>query len=576
MKKIFTFFTAILFAGTMMADDVYSVSGNSLAIFYRTWEACHPHGYNKMFLQSDGTYMNLQRMVTLPKGEVKYLIVKNCDFDNGSWPADTAKLVVPKDGVYDVTFTFNPNTKAVDASLKFLRAVTITRPVYLHGSWDADTTYRVPEGDYHDKVVIWLPLEAGDYTFRMTDQNGKSYGDGQEFSRDAASYYGLELGDGAELKLHADVAGDYIFTYEFELEHLFVSYPTKVPDSKIAALNGKFKINSDGDQVHFSRGNLLYNFGEDKWFAAEQQTFTPGDANLRFGDPTYKGTIDMLGWSSADSNFGLRLSNDNSDYSNSEFVDWGGKFADDAREWRTLTSDEWKYVINSRTKDAHKLWTMAGLRQGIDTVIGLLLFPDDWETPAGIEVKYGIYPAADSVPELVSRSFFTEAEWAQLEAAGTVFLPFAGSRTGFWLNRNNGYGDALSKTVNPLMLPKDSMYCWYDELNDMGYYWSSTQAGNDYQVSTLVIPGWIDDRTVSGVFEPGHYLAPTFWTREKRRGQSVRLVTAVKPDVPSAIENTLTTERAVKVLENGQIFIRKGGKVYNVTGQLVKNHGIIY
>ena len=533
---------------------VYSVSGNSLAIFNRIWEPYHPHHYTDLFRQEDGTYMRPIRQVTLPKGEIQYLVVKNRDFANGSWPANTATLVVPSDGIYDVTFTFNPTTKAVGATLDKLQDITITRPVYINGSWNPSTTLRVPEGDYHDKVVIWLSLVAGDYTFRMTDKEGKSYGDGQEFSRDAASYVGLTLGNGDELILHADVKGEYIFTYEFEAERLFITYPTQVPAKKIEPLAGKFSI-GDGEQVQFSRGNLLYNIGEDAWFAAEKQTQTLGDANLRFGDNNFKGTIDMFGWSSADSNFGLRRSNDNADYTNSEFVDWGGKFADDDYSWSTLSYDEWNYLLN-RTKDSHKLWTMAGLKQGVDTVFGILLFPDDWTAPAGITVNYGIYPNGDDTYQLADQLLFTDAEWAQLEAAGAVLMPFAGSRTGFWGNRNDGYGNPMSTAANPLM-PNDSMYCWFDEVNNMGYYWTSTQAGQAYQVATIVVPGWVDSKTVEGDYVPGHYLPPTKWNREKRRGQSVRLVTR--------IPNFGSYQRNVTNGNYGTICLPKAGTIEGAT-----------
>jgi hypothetical protein len=41
-------------------------------------------------------------------------------------------------------------------------------------------------------------------------------------------------------------------------------------------------------------------------------------------------------------------------------------------------------------------------------------------------------------------------------------------------------------------------------------------------------------------------------------------------DSATDVENVLDGTKAVKVLENGQIFIHMGGKIYNVTGQLVK------
>lgn len=549
IKKIKVYFAA-------ESNDKFRVAGSSLALFYRIWEASHPHGYTDMKLQADGTYQLLRDGITLPVGEIKYQVVMNNDFAY-SWPADTAVLNVPEDGIYDVTFTFNSTTTKVGATLDKVGDVTIVNPVYLKGSWDDWTSaLLVPQGDYNDKVVTWLPLTAGDYTFKMLDKNGNSYGDGEVFSRDDASHLKMTLGEGEELVLHADVDGDYIFTYVFESQRLFITYPTIVPETKIAALGGKFTINSAGDTVQFARGNLLYNFGENAWFTAEDQAFSLGDANLRFGDPAFEGTIDMFGWSSEESNFGLLLSNDNADYENSNFVDWGTKFGS-GKEWTTLSKSEWNYIL-ARTENGRKLWTHAAIQHGTDTVYALLLFPNKWVAPAGLAIQYGYHPE-DEIWEIAENNFFLADQWTLLEEAGTVLLPFAGRRTGFWLNRNNGYGDIWSKTVNPLM-PNDSAYCWVDNANGMGYYWLSTPEGNAYQVATIILPGWHNDK----------WLAPTIWDEYKRRGHTVRLVKRTPAGGSTAVENTETQDTVFKTVENGILRIRRGNEIFNAQGQRIQ------
>ena len=65
----------------------------------------------------------------------------------------------------------------------------------------------------------------------------------------------------------------------------------------------------------------------------------------------------------------------------------------------------------------------------------------------------------------------------------------------------------------------------------MGYYWLNTQdtrTGYENYASFLILPGWNDNGTPN-IENDDKALAPQVWSREKRRGNSVRLVKEVKP-----------------------------------------------
>lgn len=72
----------------------------------------------------------------------------------------------------------------------------------------------------------------------------------------------------------------------------------------------------------------------------------------------------------------------NSDYST--FVDWGtnriGNYAPNA--WRTLTSNEWGYLLNNRPNAS----SLKGVAQ-VNGVNGLILLPDSWTRPSGVTFK---------------------------------------------------------------------------------------------------------------------------------------------------------------------------------------------
>ena len=186
---------------------------------------------------------------------------------------------------------------------------------------------------------------------------------------------------------------------------------------------GEFSI-SDTKKVAFSPGNLQYNPKNDKWRFAEKQTDYIG-ADNKYIAADYDGWLDLFGWSTGATNFGVSTSEDNNDYSGS-FVDWGtNQIGEDApNTWRTLTKDEWYYLRYSRPNAS----TLIGVAQ-VDGVNGLFLLPDNWECPSGITFKIG-FASNYSEDYFALHQTFTADEWMLMEAAGAIFLPIAGVRYG--------------------------------------------------------------------------------------------------------------------------------------------------
>ena len=184
---------------------------------------------------------------------------------------------------------------------------------------------------------------------------------------------------------------------------------------------GVFSV-SDSKQVTFSKGNLQYHPANNEWRFAENQTDYIGDANSNCSS-TYNGWLDLFGWSTSATHFGVSTSEDDKDYSGS-FVDWGtNKIGTDApNTWRTLSYDEWYYLRYNRT-NANDL---VGVAQ-VNGVNGLILLPDNWTCPSGVIFKSGFH-SDWSVEAYGQYQTFSAAEWSKLESAGAVFLPAAGYR----------------------------------------------------------------------------------------------------------------------------------------------------
>ena len=211
---------------------------------------------------------------------------------------------------------------------------------------------------------------------------------------------------------------------------------------------GTFSVSAD-KQVTFSQGNLQYTQSTNTWSFAENQWEVIGTDNVIggsvFSDPTAgdskKGTaladkVDLFGWSTSTTNFGVSTFEYSSDYSGS-FVDWGrNKIGDDVpNTWRTLTFDEWYYLLNNRNNAS----SLCGVAQ-VNGVNGLILLPDSWSCPSGVTFKSGFH-SNYGVDNYAAYQTFTADQWSKLESAGAVFLPAVGYRQGsiVGLVQNRGY-----------------------------------------------------------------------------------------------------------------------------------------
>lgn len=262
------------------------------------------------------------------------------------------------------------------------------------------------------------------------------------------------------------------------------------------ALKGAFTINAEGDIIQFSQGNLQYVASSDTWQFATNQYDVIGNAvgntTAEEDRATQSDPIDLFGWGTGSNP--TTVSSNDADYTS--FTDWGtnpiSNGGNKANAWRTLTKDEWLYLFCGRP-DADKLF-------GLGKVLGkegVIILPDDWQLPAGAtfnpSTSNGLtFNGTDTYTNAGNNNYthntYASAEaWAKMEAAGAVFLPAAGFRSG--------------TTV--------------DNLTD-GNYWSSTEYDGD-------------DQFTHELYFTTKYCAPQSYDH-RRKGYAVRLVRTFKPD----------------------------------------------
>ena len=209
---------------------------------------------------------------------------------------------------------------------------------------------------------------------------------------------------------------------------------------------------ADGRMVKFSKGNLQYTTtgahavsgggtSIGTWRFAEHQYDYIGGGNINISS-SYTGWIDLFG---CGTNGYIKdpwtHSTNNSDYavlSRSDY-EWGAYNAisnggDQAGMWRTLTKDEWNYLLFTRNVTYRcALATVNG------NITGLIIFPDSFTLPTGIVVNTNVID--------FTTNFYGIDQLLELENAGCIFLPTAGSRDGIKIN-NIGTGFYWSNTIN--------------------------------------------------------------------------------------------------------------------------------
>ena len=218
--------------------------------------------------------------------------------------------------------------------------------------------------------------------------------------------------------------------------------PTPVPEP----LSGMFSVSAD-KQVQFSAGNLQYTQSTQTWSFAAQQYEMLGAANVADGALADK--IDLFGWSGSTgtAKWGISISKSSADYSG-DFADWGQNIGD-RTTWRTLTNDEWRYLLNTRA-NAKTLKGVARINlteDGSEYANGLILLPDNWTAPKGVTFKSG-FASSYSIQAYADHQTFTLDQWSKLEAAGAVFLPASGCRSGLGVNSVQNGGNYWSATPN--------------------------------------------------------------------------------------------------------------------------------
>ena len=193
-------------------EVVYSVAG-SKALLGAEWNEAEG---NEMTLDpKDGLYKLLCADVTLAGDtEYKFKIVTNHDWSNPNYPDQDKVLTVDKDGKYDVTITFNADTKDVAYVAEFKGSAVVEKHYLIVGE------KAVANGEYWNNAADINLLKSADegLTYTLVVENAElkaetPYGYKVVEQGSWTEYFPNIGGDNAYISVEAD--GVYTITYTY-------------------------------------------------------------------------------------------------------------------------------------------------------------------------------------------------------------------------------------------------------------------------------------------------------------------------------------------------------------------------
>ncbi len=232
--------------------------------------------------------------------------------------------------------------------------------------------------------------------------------------------------------------------------------------------------------VYFSPGNLQwsatnggssptyhpvaggYGSAPGTWRFASNQWDIIGIEN-RYIDSAYTGWIDLFGWGTSGYDnkwpyMTLSYTPESYGYGNNDiagtYYDWGvynsiynpqTNTIDAPGMWRTMTSDEWEYLLDTRLTASDIRYAKA-IVHGVN---GLIIVPDNWKSDVYSFNKPN-YHGADYTSNTVNN-----ADWEQIASAGCIFLPAGGYRNKTTVSEAGSKGGYWSATC-------DGSYYAYD------------------------------------------------------------------------------------------------------------------
>ena len=181
---------------------------------------------NAMTLQADGTYLLEKKGITLTAGTYEYKAAKDHGWTVAIPQDGNQKLTISTSGIYDVTFVLNVTAKKLTATATLKQAAVVIPTIVIAGdmnSWNQTKDKFTMSADSLT-ATFKTTLAVKNYGFKMI-VGGAWHSDGKTVTRAANSTKFTGANSNTNSTLKADIAGEYLFTWEYATKTLTVTYP---------------------------------------------------------------------------------------------------------------------------------------------------------------------------------------------------------------------------------------------------------------------------------------------------------------------------------------------------------------
>ena len=241
-------------------EHTYTVAGSSAVAFGTAWDPTNTA--NDMAKQDDGSYKWEKANLELPAGTIEFKVCQDHAWTT-CWPAQNYALNVSEAATYTLKITFTPASGNIGAELVKTGSAEIDPTVSAKGGWDswaAEVVFVL--ADNKETATGALNLEPGDYEFKVILNGGDWRSNGYSYHREFTGAENI-TGNGDNMVLQADVAGEYTLTWTFATNALNITFPVAsgIDNTNVAVkaqktiINGQLFIIRDG-QMFNAQGQL--------------------------------------------------------------------------------------------------------------------------------------------------------------------------------------------------------------------------------------------------------------------------------------------------------------------------------
>ena len=181
---------------------------------------------NAMTKQEDGTYKLEKKGITIVAGTYEYKAAKDHGWTVAVPQDGNQKLKITTSGIYDVTFVLDVTAKKLTATATLKQAAVVIPTIVIAGdmnSWSQTKDKFTMSADSLT-ATFKATLAVKNYGFKMI-VGGAWHSDGKTITRAANSTKFTGANSNTNSTLKADIAGEYLFTWEYATKTLTVTYP---------------------------------------------------------------------------------------------------------------------------------------------------------------------------------------------------------------------------------------------------------------------------------------------------------------------------------------------------------------